>query len=295
MDKKSLIFDFRGYAIEEAEQSYLFLSKVSKDSKEVIDDYTAENIVSSFECILLFGLKGRQASQGSFWKFIKDCAKHNQGEKVFCSDVSFASSLYFDDDANNIKRGRAWIRQLLNAQRAKQSFSVIAKSTDVIRRWTHVHSVLRSLRLTQRLLEIAKQVSKFKFELQLHYKCRYHWKIIDGYPTRVYDKAGIAQRTKRNKELIVQSTIKAMSEMEIGRERKTSQIDVSATTPWVRFIDEDSKHAYYFNARTGATTWTEPKEGYLTDASALAWQKTKRKPSNSVASDDTASTFASET
>ena len=65
-----------------------------------------ENFVSCIECLLLYGLKGRRASRGSFWSFIVDCAKKNAYEKTFQDDVAFTKSLYFEGDKFEIQRGR---------------------------------------------------------------------------------------------------------------------------------------------------------------------------------------------
>jgi len=167
------------------------ISNNSSDNTLVIGDRQAENLVSCIECILLYGLKGGwYAKTTSFWGFIQDVAKANLESKPFQEDFKFAHSLYFDNDKDNVERGRAWVRQCLNARRLDLAIRIIAMTPRVVVRWVGQHSVWASSKDVGRLLKILKQMSspKVKFELQMYHSVRYTWKIVDGFPTRVYCK-----------------------------------------------------------------------------------------------------------
>mmetsp|Transcript_5576 Transcript_5576/g.13585 ORF Transcript_5576/g.13585 Transcript_5576/m.13585 type:complete len:443 (-) Transcript_5576:189-1517(-) len=286
--------EFRQYAVDDINgilnqlQELVKADTKSKEKKRVVSDSEAENLVSTIECVLLFGLKGWLASKVSFWNFVTAVAKANPMAKAFQRDYAFAKSLYFEDDRENIQRGRAWVRQCLNARNIALALRTIATSPRVLVKWVAEYSIWASSKDVGRLLTTVEKANLLNFELQMYHSVRYKWKVVDGFPTRVYcrprpppeprqrnrpENATNERKIRTNPssasghaEGVLASIFDEDSKGKKGRSTPWGAKQTS--TPWIAYTDETSGCVYFYNSMTNQSTWEEPAEGFVTHESA---------------------------
>lgn len=274
--------DFRKYAVDDVAGvlEKLLKAREGKERKGTkVGDKEAEDFVSCVECCLLYGLRGSQARAGSFWGFILETAQANKRLKAFQDDVEFCKSLYFEDDPSGVERGRAWLRQCLNAGRVGFALRVLAVTPTVISRWTNAYSVWQSRENASRLLLHLKKASGLSFELQMYHSVRYKWKIEDGFPTRVYcnpkppptpsggQKPQARSAQQQSKPAAAKRSgglFSGLYDMVMG----TQRAQPGKPTPWIAYTDESTGCMYFYNAATNQSTWEEPEQGYVTHESA---------------------------
>ncbi|GAB5365270.1 hypothetical protein AAMO2058_001043100 [Amorphochlora amoebiformis] len=292
MDGEAKKKAFAKFAVDDVAGVWKKLLSVDKNKegkqkgKKLVGDMDAEDAVSCIECVLLFGLKGRLAARCSFWSFIVDISKCRTDSKFFQVDVNFVKSLYFEDDRLNQKRGRAWIRQCLNAGRLDKAMGIISTTPKVLARWVRPYSVFASPVDTTRLIAILKACSSdVRFEVQMHHHTRYTWKMVDGFPTRVYRKPRPPPAPRNEKPVSVvvgrkrqdqkygglaENVLKSLFGSNIPHKTKSvprlNSREVSS--PWIAYTDEETGCLYFYNALTDESSWDEPKEGYVTHESA---------------------------